>query len=170
MQYGFNGEVIQKVLFNNALAYSLGVYSAESYAYDHLSRPVSVSYTPADAPFEMARYRYDAIGRLAQKVIQPNGSGVTSITRTANPPAGMTLDQAPDFIDILPDNFDINYQGNASGKYEARIGPATGATTALQTLDYRYHLRGATGCQRRCEWPAGAQLQPGRCVWLWAGL
>ncbi|QMW02853.1 DUF6443 domain-containing protein [Spirosoma foliorum] len=142
--YQFNGEVLISRFTDEET-----ISSDRYFAYDHLSRPISVSFTPADEPFEMARYSYDAIGRLGQKLIQPTGSGTVtggnnSITRTANPPTGTTLDQAPDFVEILPDNFDLNYQSNANGLYEAKIGPATGSTTtpALQTLDYRYHIRG----------------------------
>ncbi|GAB2560176.1 DUF6443 domain-containing protein [Spirosoma areae] len=152
VQYRFNGEVAEKRVFEDVPVYGSGGSSWELYTHDHLSRPVSVSYTPSDEFFEMARYGYDAIGRMSQKLIQPTGSssgtatgGGNSITRTANPPVGTTLDQAPDFVEILPQNFDINHQSNPSGIYEARIGPNTGSPTptpALQTLDYRYHIRG----------------------------
>lgn len=144
-QYRFNGELLARKISEDLTAYSLSPSSVETYTYDHLSRPVSVSYATDGTPFEMARYVYDGIGRLSQKLIKPVGGssgGGNSITRYANPPIGTTLDQAPDFVEILPNEFDVNFQSNPGGIYEAKIGISTGGVTALQTLDFRYHIRG----------------------------
>ncbi len=97
-----------------------------------------------NAPQEIARINYDAVGRLVQKKLMPNGTYSTggtpaSIVRPPNPGAN-TNDVAAQFICLQP-GFEIT--ANNGNTYSAQIGTGGGGASinGLQTIDYQYHIR-----------------------------
>ena len=116
------------------------------YEYDHVGRKTACYQTiNAATRDKIAAYTYDAVGRLSQKRIMPDGTysigGVpASIVRPPNASPN-TQDVATQFICLQP-GFEINANGN--NPYLAQISTSGGGASinGLQTIDYQYHIRG----------------------------
>lgn len=132
--YTFAGEVTKyRTTYRRTGAGDLVVLY--EYRYDHVGRKTGLFLTyDAQPKKQLARYEYDAVGRLVTKILQPaDSAAVASITRSATPPAN-TDDVASQSVLLLP-NFSVS---PSTGQfYVARIAPGT----ALQRIQYSYHLR-----------------------------
>ncbi len=114
--------------------------------YDHVSRKTAAYQTINTGSREkLATYSYDAIGRLQKKKIMPDGTysaGGTpaTIIRSADPPNN-TSDIASQYVLLQPTT---SITATGSNTYLAQIGTGGGTTSisGLQTIDYRYHIRG----------------------------
>lgn len=139
--YQFNGELLQTVLLHQKT--SGGATTPVSYTYtnDHMGRPTQLTYKfGSDATKPLVLYSYDGIGRLQQKAFEPSGYANSTIVRNGSV-AIPTQDIASKYVEITTGGaspFDVNAGIITGGYYDARIGLGT----ALQTLDYRYHIRG----------------------------
>jgi Domain of unknown function (DUF6443) len=170
-QYRFNGEVLQTMLRHQKTQNGPVTTIKSQYDYDHVSRKTRLTYQFGDAqPFVMAQYSYDAIGRLVYKAIQPNG-GTGMVSNAISQQSGSWTDASTwqsgavpgstDAVTIAP-NHTVTLPNNSlveagwltmAGRLVApissrlRLNPTanTGAITTftpLQTVRYRYHLRG----------------------------
>ena len=115
------------------------------YLYDHVGRKTKYFHSLNGTEKEVANYSYNDRGQLIQKKIQPTSTyqtpsnGITALARPANPTT-ITTDQATRQIELTNGTY-IN--AAQTGSYLAKIAPGTSSTTtALQTIDYDYHLRG----------------------------
>jgi RHS repeat-associated protein len=116
------------------------------YDYDHVGRKTACYQTINSGTREkIASYSYDAVGRLSQKKIMPDGNYTTdgtpaSIVRPPNPSAN-TNDVATQFISLQPG---VLIDPANLGTYLAQIGTGGGGTSinGLQKIDYNWHIRG----------------------------
>ena len=71
-QYRFNGEVLKMRTVHQ------GITEIYDYAYDHVGRKTSFKHTKNGVSQNVAKYEYDAIGRMKTKIFKPAGSAVGS--------------------------------------------------------------------------------------------
>ena len=71
-QYRFNGEVLKMRMVHQ------GITEVYDYAYDHIGRKTSFKHTKDGVSQNVAKYEYDAIGRMKTKTLKPAGSAVGS--------------------------------------------------------------------------------------------
>lgn len=142
VSYRFNGEVQQSVLRHQNGAGGAVLPITTVYGYDHLGRKTSLTHqVGGNAAQTLASYSYDGVGRLVQKQLGGGGNATPgSLTRTSTPPTN-TVDEYTDFIDLRPNDLNIDLRNNTTEQYMARTGLAPG-TSALQSIDYSWHIRG----------------------------
>lgn len=145
-QYNFSGEVLIERLYTRSAIDT--VFRKSEFIYDHIGRVSKVFYTSNTKRVEMAHYKYDAIGRVDKKKIQPNKQYQVAfapdfIIRPPNPTANVT-DIARRAV-ILETGTEISAMNQST--YLAHINQLQdGITDALQTMNYAYNIRGNLHC------------------------
>ena len=71
-QYRFNSDVLKMRMQHQ------GITEIYDYAYDHVGRKTSFKHTKDGVSQNVAKYEYDAIGRMKTKIFKPAGSAVGS--------------------------------------------------------------------------------------------
>jgi RHS repeat-associated protein len=156
-QYRFNGELLSsryvKTSGSNVISTKVNYYT-----YDHVGRRLKYLYSLNGNLKTIAKYQYDAIGRMTQKLYAPSdaigsnqtglwtnlstwqGANIPTIAdqvtinqgHTVTIPTGQTMQAGTLFNRGTLQNFGILQMGTLAGN----------STGTLQTLDYKYHIRG----------------------------
>lgn len=133
--YNFNGIVTSTKVIKLAGVASTTVETG--YNYDHMYRLRSIKQGYNNAiPITLASYRYNELGQMIQKDLKPGGSNVDAELTLDGDDAinsGGVLNVKASSRITLKDGF---YAANGS-VFTAGIG-----FSSLQTLDYRYNIRG----------------------------
>lgn len=159
-QYRFNNEVLKtRVVHTNNLQSITEIYE---YTYDHVGRKTSFVHTKDGVSQKVAKYNYDAIGRMTQKVFKPAGSAIGSKQSgqwtDTNTWLTSSLPTINDLVTIN-NNHSITIPSNATAAAgslimgtnanlilqsigQLNMGSASTSTSNLQSLDYKYHIRG----------------------------
>jgi RHS repeat-associated protein len=159
-QYRFNNELLKSRYVKINSANAVLSNKIMSYDYDHFGRKIKFKYSLNGVEKTIASYKYDATGRMSQKLYSPstaigsNQSGLwTNLTtwqgasvptlsdqvtinqgHTVTIPSGQTVSAGTLFDKGILQNFGTLQMGTLAA------GSGTGT---LQTLDYKYHIRGA---------------------------
>ena len=167
-RYRFNGEVLETTLRHERTVNGqpLTTVVTTGTDYDHASRPASVSHAiDGDAPTELARYTYDAIGRLVEKATGGNGGGGGPANSQQSgpwthpgtwqggnqPTTGASVSLNPTHTVNIPAATRVGAGPLRVGGRLVfgpgsvlRLGPGGGGPRVgpLQTIRYRYHIRG----------------------------
>lgn len=152
-QYRFNGELLKTRITKGTSVKIL------TYEYDHVGRKTKFKHSLNGNERTIAKYVYDEIGRLKSKQFSPT-SAIASL-QTGNWTTTSTWQGG--LLPSLSDNVSINaghtitiptgQTATAGSLYNAgtlqnygtlNLGSLSGNATAgtLQTLDYKYHIRG----------------------------
>lgn len=151
-KFRFNGEILKMRMEHQ------GIVELSEYENDNIGRKVKYKHSKNGISQNVCSYNFDQIGRLAQKSYSPSytvlskQSGTWSdeniwtlgslptqrdlvnikVGHTVNIPANFTA-----FANILKDEGTLTYQAPNS-----ILSFGRGSTTALQILDFKYHIRG----------------------------
>ena len=155
-KFRFNGEILKMRMEHQ------GIVEISEYENDNIGRKVKYKHSKDGISQNICSYNFDQIGRLSQKQFSPSftvlskNSGTWSddniwtlgslptqrdlvnikAGHTVNIPANFTA-----FANILKDEGTLTYQAPNS-----ILSFGSGSTTALQILDFKYHIRnGLTG-------------------------
>ena len=150
-KFRFNGELLKMRMEHQ------GIVELSEYENDNIGRKVKYKHSKDGISQNVCSYNFDQIGRLAQKSYSPSytvlskQSGIWSdeniwtlgslptqrdlvnikAGHTVNIPANFTA-----FANILKDEGTLTYQAPNS-----ILSFGSGSTTALQTVDFKYHIR-----------------------------
>lgn len=157
-QYRFNNEVLKtRVVHNNSLQSITEIYE---YTYDHVGRKTSFVHTKDGVSQKVAKYNYDAIGRMIQKVFKPAGSAVGSKQSGQWTDTNTWLtNNLPTINDLVTinNNHSITIPSNATAAAGSlimgtntnlilqsigQLSMGSASTSNLQSPDYKYHIRG----------------------------
>lgn len=161
INYSFTGEILKARKISDKGTTATTITEVSEYTYDHFGRKTKFFYTKdALAKQLIATYQYDAVGRMTQKSFRPAfavGSKQTGSWTDTNTWLTGNLPTIADFVTIntghtvtvpasntvqagrLLDKGTLTFQNAAV----LQMGTASQSPTALQTLDFSYHIRGA---------------------------
>ena len=157
-QYRFNGELL-KLSIEKKSGTTLVSSKVMSYEYDHLGRKTKYKYSLNGNDRTIAAYAYDDIGRMSKKLYSPStaiGSVQTGLWTNGNTWQGGSIPTISDQVTInvghtvtIPNGqtvsagtlFDQGILQNLGTLSLGTLSPAT-STGTLQTLEYKYHIRG----------------------------
>jgi RHS repeat-associated protein len=161
LQYRFNGELLKTRIEKKSGSTVLST-KLLSYEYDHLSRKVKYKYSLNGNEKTIAAYSYDAVGRMSKKLYSPStaiGSSQTGLWTNTGTWQGASIPTLSDQVTInlghtvtIPASttvtagtlFDKGTLQNYGTLSLGTLTPSTGTGT-LQTLDFKYYIRGLKG-------------------------
>ena len=151
--YRFNSEVL-KMRMVHLGGTPQNITEIYEYAYDHAGRKTSFTHNNK----VVAKYEYDGIGRLQTKKLQPAGSSITSNQSgnwtDVNTWLSGILPTLSDRVTIesghtvtIPSGQSVSagslaQRGTLQNNGILNMGTLTSTSSDLQTLDYKYHIRG----------------------------
>ncbi len=139
----FAGEVVSLQVYKRYSDGKPDQTMVTEYAYDHMGRKLHSNHSVNGQGLTLAEYRYDAIGRLQQKRIQPGtyrtieGTVPTDEIIRSTAVSGTVSDNAGKIT--FRNGFSVT--GGSTYSAEPR-GIEYGTTAALQVIDYDYNVRG----------------------------
>ncbi len=157
--YRFNGEVL-KMRTTHRKTGATDIVEISEFDYDHFGRKTKFRHSLNGSQKTIAKYVYDNVGRLKQKAFSPTdaiGSSQTGLWtnnttwqggslptladkvtintgHTVTIPNGQTMQAGTLFNQGILQNFGVLQMGTLA---------ANSSTGALQTVDFKYHIRGA---------------------------
>lgn len=149
IKYNFLGDVEE--YFRNYYQYTSSIITVrKSYLYDHAGRKIGFSHSLYPTEPSYIEYVYDGIGRLKTKKIQPGRSyevadiGSDYISRPPTSEESHTEDIAHKAV-ILEPGFTMDATESNEKTYTASI-TLLDPIDALQTIDYKYNIKGGINC------------------------
>jgi RHS repeat-associated protein len=151
-KFRFNGEILKMRMEHQ------GIVELSEYENDNIGRKVKYKHSKDGISQNVCSYNFDQIGRLAQKSYSPSYTVLSKQSGTWSDENIWTLGSLPtqrDLVNIkvghtvnIPANFMafaniLNNEGTLT--YQAPnsiLSFGSGSTTALQILDFKYHIRG----------------------------
>jgi RHS repeat-associated protein len=158
-QYRFNGEVL-KMRISHQKTGAADITEIYDYEYDHLGRKTAFKHTYNGTLKNVAKYEYDPIGRLNAKKLSPSnsiGSVASGSWNSTNTWQNNLIPSINDYIRINAGHtvtINSGEAGSAGGLFNAGtlnthgrldlgvLPPTTSGASDLQTIDYKYHIRG----------------------------
>ena len=159
LKYSFTGEILKALKTTDKGTTLSTITELSEYFYNHTGNKTHFFYTKDNLPKQLiATYQYDNINRLNRKSINPAfavGSKQTGSWMSTNTWLTGNLPTISDFVTIntghtvtipaantaqagrLLDKGILNIQNTAI----LQMGRATASPTALQTIDFSYHIR-----------------------------
>lgn len=155
-KFRFNGEILKMRMEHQ------GIVELSEYENDNIGRKVKYKHSKNGISQNVCSYNFDQVGRLAQKSYSPSYTVLSKQSGTWSDESIWTLGSLPTqrdlvnikaghivnipanftaFANILKDEGTLTYQAPNS-----ILSFGSGSTTALQILDFKYHIRsGLTG-------------------------